>query len=97
MLHLIVLTIVAVTVAVVALQNGHPVTVSFLFWQFDAPLALVILGATAAGLVIGGVIGFARAVRRWSSHRQAGSRAGSGESSHPDTPRSDADRRLAPR
>ena len=96
MLHLIVLTIVAVTVAVVALQNGHPVTVSFLFWQFDAPLALVILGATVAGLVIGGVIGFARAVRRWS-HRQAGPSAGSGPSSHPDTPRLGADRRLSPR
>jgi uncharacterized integral membrane protein len=68
---LIVLTVVAVTVAVVALQNGHAVTVSFLVWQFETSLALVILGATAAGLVIGGVIGFARAMRRWS-HRQAG-------------------------
>jgi uncharacterized integral membrane protein len=75
---LIVVTIVAVIVAIVALQNGHAVTVSFLFWQFEAPLALVILGATVAGLAIGGVIGFARAVRRWS-HRQAGPRAGSGE------------------
>jgi uncharacterized integral membrane protein len=71
MLFLIVLTVVAVTVAVGALQNGHAVTISFLFWQFEAPLALIILGATVAGLVIGGVIGFARFVRRWS-HRQAG-------------------------
>ena len=44
MLFLIVLTVVAVAVAVGALQNGHP--------------------------VIGGVIGFARFVRRWS-YRQA--------------------------
>ena len=91
---LIVLTVVAVTVAVVALQNGHAVTVSFLLWQFEAPLALVILAATVAGLVIGGVIGFARAVRRWSG-RQVGPRAGSGES-HADPPRSAADRRLSP-
>ena len=75
---LIVLTVVSVIVAVVALQNGHAVIVSFLFWQFEAPLALVILGATMAGLVMGGVIGFARAVRRWS-HRQAGPKAGSAE------------------
>jgi uncharacterized integral membrane protein len=80
---LIVLTVVAVTVAVVALQNGHAVTVSFLFWQFEAPLALVILGATVAGLVIGGVIGFARAVRRWSHRQQA-------------SPPHDADRRSRP-
>ena len=93
---LIVLTVVAVTVAVVALQNAHAITVSFLFWQFEAPLALVILGATFAGLVIGGVIGFTRAVRRWS-HRQAAPRAESGESSHADPPRSKADPRRSPR
>jgi uncharacterized integral membrane protein len=93
---LIVLTVVAVTVAVVALQNAHAVTVSFLFWQFEAPLALVILGATFAGLVIGGAIGFTRAVRRWR-HRQAGPRAEFGESSHADPPRSKADPRRSPR
>jgi uncharacterized integral membrane protein len=93
---LIVVTVAAVTVAVVALQNGHAVTVSFLFWRFDAPLALVILGAAVAGLVIGGVIGFARALRRWT-HRQAGPRAGVGESSHADPPRSAAGRRPTPR
>ena len=54
---LIVLTVVAVIVAIGALQNGHATTVSFLFWQFEAPLALVILAATVAGLMIGGAIG----------------------------------------
>ena len=92
--YLIVLTAVAATVAVVALQNAHAVTVSFLLWQFETSLALVILGATVAGLVIGGVIGFARAVRRWS--RKAGPSAGSGKSSRGDPPRSTTDRRLSP-
>jgi hypothetical protein len=36
MLFLTVFTTVAVTVAVVALQNGHAVAVSFLFWQGTA-------------------------------------------------------------
>jgi uncharacterized integral membrane protein len=94
MLFLVVSTVVALTVAVVALQNGHAVTVSFLFWQFQAPLALVILGATAAGLVIGGVIGFVRAVRRWS-HRQAEPRLAPGESTHVDPPRTTRDRAVA--
>jgi uncharacterized integral membrane protein len=93
---MIFLTVVAVIVAVGALQNGHVVTVSFLFWQFEAPLALVILGATVAGLVIGGMIGFARAVRRWS-RRQAGPRAGPVESNHADAPRSATERGLSPR
>ena len=83
---LIFLTVVAVIVAVGALQNGHLVTVSFLFWQFEAPLALVILAATLAGLMIGGVIGFARVLRRWS-HRQAGPIIGSGASRDAQTAR----------
>ena len=66
---LILLTVVAVTVAVVALQNGHAVTVAFFFWRFEAPLALVILGATVVGLVLGGVVGLARAARRWRVRR----------------------------
>jgi uncharacterized integral membrane protein len=68
---LIVLTVVTVVVAVGALQNGQAVTVSFFFWQFDAPLALIILAATAAGLALGVLVGWARALRRWR-HRPAG-------------------------
>lgn len=67
----IVLAVVAAVVTVGALQNGQAVTVSFLFWQFEAPLALVILASTAAGLVIGALVGWARALRRWR-HRPAG-------------------------
>lgn len=80
MFFLVVLAVVAVTVAVVALQNGEAVTVWFLFWRLEAPLALVILAATGAGLVIGGLIGFARALRRWG-HRRAESETRPGANS----------------
>ena len=70
MRFLIVLTVVAVVVAVGALQNGQAVTVSFFFWQFEAPLALIILAATTAGLAMGVLVGWARALRRWR-HRRA--------------------------
>jgi Lipopolysaccharide assembly protein A domain len=83
-----------VTVAVLTVQNGHAVTLSFLFWQFEAPLALVILFATAAGLVIGGVIGFVRAVRRWS-HRQAEPGLASRETARVDAPRTARNRAIA--
>ena len=63
---LIVLMVVTVVVAIGALQNGQAVTVSFLFWQFEAPLALIILASTAAGLAIGILVGWMRALRRWS-------------------------------
>ena len=65
MLLLIMLTIVAVLVAVGALQNGQPVTLSILFWQFQSPLALVILAAAAGGVAMGVLVGWVRALRRW--------------------------------
>ena len=70
MLFLVVLTVVAVLVAVGALQNGQAVTVSFFFWQFQSPLALIILAAAAGGVAIGILVGWARAFRRWR-HRPA--------------------------
>jgi uncharacterized integral membrane protein len=69
MRFLIVVTIVAVLVAAGALQNGQTVTVSFFFWQFEAPLALIILAATVAGLTMGVLVGWARALRRWRQRR----------------------------
>lgn len=71
MVYMVVLAVVALVVAVGVLQNGQAVTVSFLFWQFQAPLALVMLAATAAGLAIGILVGWARALGRWR-HRATG-------------------------
>ena len=67
----VVVALVAVVIAVGMLQNGQAVTVTFFFWQFEAPLALIILAATGAGLAIGVLVGWARALTRWR-HRAAG-------------------------
>ena len=61
---LILLSAVAMVVAVGALQNGQAVTVSFLFWHFESPLALIILAAAAGGVAIGILVGWAGALRR---------------------------------
>ncbi len=54
----------ALAVAVFAIQNSAPVTVAFLRWRFDGlSLALVILGSSAAGAVVVGLIGAVREVR----------------------------------
>ena len=82
MFILIVLTIVAVLVAVGALQNGQAVTLSFLFWQFQSPLALVILAAAAGGVAIGILVGWARALRRW--HHQPAKPAAESDASADD-------------
>jgi uncharacterized integral membrane protein len=70
MVFTVVVVLVAVVVAVGVLQNGQTVTVSFFFWQVEAPLALIIVAATGAGLAIGGMVGWARALTRWR-HRAA--------------------------
>jgi len=53
MLIFIVLALVLLFFAVIfALQNTVAVTIYFLFWQFNGSLALVLIGALAAGLLI---------------------------------------------
>ncbi len=52
----VVAAIVAAVVAVVAVQNPQPVTVTFATWQFEAvPLVVLILVPLALGIVIAGV------------------------------------------
>lgn len=49
------LTVVVLTAAVVvfAMQNLHPVQVTFLFWGFDAKVTLVTFVSFLAGWVVG--------------------------------------------
>ena len=61
----VVVAVLAAVVAVFALQNGTPTPVRFLVWSLDGvPLAGLILGAFAAGLIIAGV---PLAVHRWQA------------------------------
>ncbi|MDI7247840.1 MAG: lipopolysaccharide assembly protein LapA domain-containing protein [Bacillota bacterium] len=53
----------ALLVAVFAIQNSAPVTVTFLRWHLvDVSLALVILGSAAAGAVVVGLLGAVREI-----------------------------------
>lgn len=53
----------ALLVAVFAIQNSSPVTVTFLKWRLvDVSLALVILGSAAAGAVVVGLFGAMREI-----------------------------------
>ena len=71
MLLWVLLAVVAGVVAVGVLQNAQVVGVSFLFWQFEASLALTILGATAAGLLIGVLVRWVNALGRWRARSAA--------------------------
>lgn len=64
----LVVTAVALTTTVFALQNATEVTVKFLAWKIEsAPLAAVILISVAAGALVVSLIG---AVQRWKLRAQ---------------------------
>jgi uncharacterized integral membrane protein len=63
------LILLCVAVALFALQNPAPVTVRFWPWEFQASVAVVILGATAAGALIGWALGLVARLRRWQRGR----------------------------
>ena len=71
MLLLIVLSALLLVVAIFALENAQPVTVRFLYWQVQSSVAVVTLAATAAGVLIAGLVGLASRLRRWKHGRAA--------------------------
>lgn len=70
--------LMVLTAAVIffALQNLRPVEVVFLFWHFDAPVALLALLPMLAGLVVGTT---ATAIRLRQRERRDKAVAGQGE------------------
>lgn len=53
MLTLIIVGIIITVVTVFSVQNAVPVAISFLFWKFEASLAIVIFLSVLAGVAIG--------------------------------------------
>jgi len=53
---LILLLIVSAVVIIFSVQNAMPVAITFLFWKFEASLALVIFLSAACGVLVGAII-----------------------------------------
>lgn len=53
MITLIIVLVIIAVVTVFSVQNATPVAISFLFWKFEASLAIVIFLSVLAGVVIG--------------------------------------------
>ncbi len=51
MLYVILMGLIALFIAIFALQNSTPVGISFLVWHFSMSLALIILGCLLLGFV----------------------------------------------
>ncbi len=69
------IAVMAIAVAIFALQNADHVTVRFLAWQIErAPLAAVILISGAVGAILVSLVGFVQRWRLRSKIRQLESR-----------------------
>jgi uncharacterized integral membrane protein len=68
---LIVLSVILLAVAIFALENSQTITVRFLYWELQSSVAVVTLAATAAGVLIAGLVGLASRLRRWRRGRTA--------------------------
>lgn len=51
--YLVLITLVAVCMLVIALQNAVQIKLNFLFWSFSGSLALILLAAVVVGIVAG--------------------------------------------
>jgi uncharacterized integral membrane protein len=56
MATIILLLIIVATVAIFSVQNAMPVAITFLFWKFEASLAIVIFLSVIAGMITGAII-----------------------------------------
>ncbi|HBA54905.1 lipopolysaccharide assembly protein LapA domain-containing protein [Syntrophorhabdus aromaticivorans] len=50
---IVVILVIVLLVALFSVQNAAPVAISFLFWKFQASLAIVIFLCVLAGIAIG--------------------------------------------
>ena len=56
MVTIIILVFVLFLVAIFSVQNAVPVAITFLFWRFEASLAIVIFLTLLCGMIAGGII-----------------------------------------
>jgi len=68
MVLFVVLLIVVAIVALFSVQNAAPVAITFLFWKFEASLAIVLFLTVIAGVIAGILIVLLLKVK--PSHKQ---------------------------
>lgn len=56
MINIIIAIIIILIVSIFSVQNASPVAISFLFWQFQASLAIIIFLCALSGIIVGAVL-----------------------------------------
>jgi lipopolysaccharide assembly protein A len=71
MASIIVALIIVLIVAIFSVQNAAPVAISFLFWQFQASLAIIIFLCVLSGIIVGSILTFLIRIKRQRKEKQA--------------------------
>lgn len=79
MIRILVALIIIALVTVFSVQNASPVTITFIYWEFKASLAIVVFLSVLAGVLVG-IIAMAAGRLRRSSRKQVKKR-----DEHPET------------
>ena len=58
MINIIIVVIIILIVSIFSVQNAAPVAISFLSWQFQASLAIVIFLCVLSGIIVGATLTF---------------------------------------
>lgn len=53
MITLIIVAVIIAMVTIFSVQNAMPVLITFLFWKFEASLAIILFLSVLAGVVLG--------------------------------------------
>jgi len=64
MASIIVALIIVLIIAIFSVQNAAPVSISFLFWQFQASLAIIIFLCVLSGIIVGSILTFLIRIKR---------------------------------
>jgi putative membrane protein len=69
---LVLALVIIAAVAIFSVQNASPVSIVFLFWRFQASLAIVIFIAALAGAVVASIVFLWRRMVRHGRKKKAG-------------------------
>jgi len=70
MISIVLVLVIIAVIAAFSVQNAEPVTITFLFWTFNASLAIVIFLSVFSGVLIAAIVSLPGKIRRISEKRK---------------------------
>lgn len=70
MITIVFLLIIITMVAIFLTQNAAPVVVSFLFWRFEASIAIIVFLSVLSGVLITAIIVFSGRIKEYIKRRK---------------------------